>query len=191
MSNFAAEPNVQLTQDINNQPISDIMQTHSRIQEIYIRILPRLTGYLTSRINDEETARDIAQNVFLELLESHVVFFSQAAEDAIVFRIARNMVNDYLRHHYVKREADSYFMQTCKTYTVDTESGILARDLSELELRTIAQLPPQRRRIYMLRRFEGLPSKKIAAMLGLSSRTVENHLLAGTHQVRDYVRACI
>lgn len=167
------------------------MQTQPRIQEIYTRILPRLIGYLTSRINDEETARDIAQNVFLELLESEVVFFSQAAEDAIVFRIARNMVNDYLRHYYVKREADAYMVQTCKTYTVDTESGILARDLSELEMRTIAQLPPQRRKIYMLRRFEGLPSKKIAAMLGLSSRTVENHLLVGTHQMRDRLRACI
>lgn len=40
------------------------MQNDSHIKEIYTRMLPRLVRYLTSRINDEESARDIAQDVF-------------------------------------------------------------------------------------------------------------------------------
>lgn len=167
------------------------MRTDSLITATYQSVLPRLLRYLSFRINDQEVANDLAQDVFVKMLESNAVLFSREAGEAIVFRVARNVVNDWLRHHYVKREADAYLLDNTPTWTVETETNIWARDFSDLEMKKLSTLPTQRRTIYKLRRFEGLSAKEIADRLGISRRTVENHLLSGTHQMRDYMRNCI
>lgn len=167
------------------------MDSTKLITEIYIRMQPRLVRYITSRINDEETARDISQDLFVKLLETPPVFLTKTAEEVIVFRMAHNLVNDHLRHHYVKKDANDYFMQTSPVSSTEEESGIIARDIESLENTILSKFPPQRRLIYTMRRFKGMASGEIAESLGLSKRTVENHLLTGTHQMRETLRACI
>lgn len=167
------------------------MQKFERITDIYTRLQSRLVRYIAMRINDEEAAHDLSQDLFVKLLETPPVFFTKTAEEVIVFRMAKNLVNDYLRHHYVRQEADSYFLQTSPLSSNSVECEVFANDIAKLEQLTIAKLPPQRRTVYMMRRFDGLASGEIAVKLGLSKRTVENHLLTGTHQIRESLRACI
>lgn len=167
------------------------MQSDTLISQIYTTLLPRLVNYIAYRINDEESARDLAQDVFLRLLESHAVLLSREAGVAMVFRIARNVVIDWLRHHYVKAEADAYIALYAETSGNDTESGIVARDIARLEKTCLMAFPLQRRKVYAMRRFGGMSAEEIAKRLGLSRRTVENHLLAGSHRMRVSLRCCI
>ncbi len=53
------------------------------------------------------------------------------------------------------------------------------------------QLPEQRRKIYIMSRFENKSSADIAAQLGISSRTVENHLFISRKEIREYIQQCI
>lgn len=67
----------------------------------------------------------------------------------------------------------------------------MARDLQAQELKCLRSLPAQRRKIYMLNRFQEKSSSEIAETLQLSRRTVENHLFICRKEVRAYLKQCI
>ena len=50
--------------------------------------------------------------------------------------------------------------------------------MSPIIRQTVSNLPPQKQQIYRLSRENGLSNEVIAQRLGISKRTVENHLSA-------------
>ena len=75
--------------------------TDELIAQAYETYRDRVAGYINYRINDEEAARDLTQEVFLRMLEYSQLIYEEAMEN-FIFTIARNKVNDYLRHYYVR-----------------------------------------------------------------------------------------
>lgn len=168
------------------------MKSDQIITNAYMELRPCLTRYISARVNDAEDAEDLAQDVFLKLLE-HVGeggFIPQQIR-YLIFTVARNVVNDYLRHHYVRREADRYLMDYAPKSDTSTESRVVASDLAAIEARCIAALSARRRRVFEMRRYEGLSAAEIAERLGLSTRTVENHIFTASTIVRSRMRAVI
>ena len=110
---------------------------------------------------------------------------------SFIYTIARNLVIDYLRRYYKAQEITSYIYDSVPASTMETESSIVARDLQAQELKCLRTLPEQRRKIYMLNRFQEKSSSEIAETLQLSKRTVENHLFICRKEVRAYMKQCI
>jgi RNA polymerase sigma-70 factor (ECF subfamily) len=166
------------------------MDTVKQIENAYERYYEKLVRYISYRINNCEEARDLAQDVFTRILERSSFIYEEAAE-RLLFTVARNLVNDYLRHHYCKQEVDRYMMDYTPTSDTTTENQIYASELADLEQAYLAEMPQQRRTVYMMRRFEEKSAKEISEELNISRRTVENHLYIGVNRMRDYLRACI
>lgn len=165
------------------------MNSAQLITEAYEEYRDKVVRFISYKISDEETARDIAQEVFLRLLEYPQLLYKNAMEN-FVFTIARNLVNDHLRRHYVKQEFDRYMMDYAPV-SEESLNTVIADDIADMERRILARMPRQRAIIYSLRRYEEKSAQEIADMLGLSRRTVENHLYIGTHYMRESLRQCI
>ena len=59
--------------------------------------------------------------------------------------------------------------------------------VDELQLlisKAVSRMPEQRRRIFMLSRYKGVPNVRIAEMFGLNVRTVENHITNALADIR-------
>ena len=162
------------------QLITDSYQNYHR--SVYL--------YILYKIGKDEDAKDLAQDVFLRLMDYKQMLRPETIK-YFIFSICRNLVIDYLRRHYKMQEITSYFLDKLPTFTNEVESQIIANDLSVCEQERVLRLPAQRRKIYVMSRFKHISSADISASLGLSVRTVENHLFISRKEIREYIQQCI
>ena len=146
--------------------------------------------YICYRINNKKEAEDIAQDVFLRLMDYKQMLRPDTVK-FFIYTISRNLVNDYLRRHYKKQEVNSYLYEHTVTYTNETESQVITNDLLACEKQKLFTLPLRRRKIYVMSRFEGKSASEISANLQLSPRTIENHLFISRKEIREYMKQCI
>lgn len=146
--------------------------------------------YIYYKIGNKEEAEDLVQDVFVRLMDYQQMLRVDTIKH-FIFTISRNLLYDYLRHHYKRLEVTSYIYDQRETCTNETEEEVIARDLLLLEKKKVAQLSLQRRKVYMMTRFENKTLPEVSRILNLSSRTVENHLFASRKMVREYMRQCI
>ena len=162
------------------QLITDSYQNYHR--SVYL--------YILYKIGKDEDAKDLAQDVFLRLMDYKQMLRPETIK-YFIFSICRNLVIDYLRRHYKMQEITSYFLDQLPTFINEVESQIIANDLSVCEQKRVLRLPAQRRKIYVMSSFKHIASADISACLGLSVRTVENHLFISRKEIREYIQQCI
>ncbi|MCC8170513.1 MAG: sigma-70 family RNA polymerase sigma factor [Parabacteroides sp.] len=167
-----------------------MITTSQLIAESYTSYHRSVYLYIYYRINNKEEAEDLSQDVFLRLMDYKQMLRPDTVK-FFIYTIARNLVNDYVRRHYKKQEITSYMYDHTAAYSNETENQIIAKDLSVCEKKRISQLPPQRRKIYIMSRFEDKSTSDISTELNLSRRTVENHLFISRKEVREYIQQCI
>jgi RNA polymerase sigma-70 factor (ECF subfamily) len=67
------------------------------------------------------------------------------------------------------------------------DTAVLLEEYEEKLRQAIALLSPQRRRIYHLRREQDFTHDQIAAQLGISKATVNNHIVEAQRFIRTYL----
>ena len=160
------------------------------ITEYYEEYRQSVFFYICRRIENRSDAEDLTQDAFLRLLEYRMMIRRDTLK-YFIFTIVRNLLNDYLRRYYKRQEIDRYLYDMLPGETVEPESRMVADELRRLESRRVSALPEQRRKVYIMSRFQDKSAEDIAEELKLSRRTVENHLFISRREVREFIRRCI
>ena len=184
-----------------------IKMSDQLITEYYEEYRRIVFFYICRRIDDRDDAEDLTQDAFLRLLEYRMMirrdtlkyFLFTIVRNLVndyllkyfLFTIVRNLVNDYLRRLYKKQEIDRYLYEVLPVSVTDLESQVIAKDLRRWEYRKVATLSEQRRKVYVMSRFQSNSISEISQKLNLSFRTVESHLFVSRRDVREFMRACI
>jgi len=131
----------------------------------------RVYRYALVRLRHPADAQDLAQVVFLKVIEALPSFQDRGAPfSAWLFRIARNAVIDVERGRRPASTLDALAEQR------DTRPG--PSQLAEIEAdreavrAALDDLTPEQREVVMLRFFAGLTSTEIAAVMGKRDGTV-------------------
>lgn len=164
---------------------TDNIQNNQQVfAQYYTKYFNMIQAYIAYRIPHKYEAEDMAQDVFIRLLERGQVI-NQTTVASFLFTIARNMVTDVLRRYYRYKDVPAVWERSVETSSNITEQNTNFKELSSIYRKQILLLPSMRRKIYELMDCEDWNAKDVAAHLNLSVRTVENHLYIARNEIRS------
>lgn len=156
------------------------------LTEEFLNSRQALLGYVAGLMRSTKDAEDIVQDSYIRIVQAKH-YKAVDYPRAYIFRIVRNVAIDHMRR---SKRADKAMMLV-EVDLADTESfatpenWLLAEESVNHQLEAIAALPPKCRNVYAMRKFHGLSHKEIADRLGLSVRTVENHIAKASRRCQN------
>lgn len=155
---------------------SDELSNERAFEHLFKSYFKALHAYAYTIVNDEITAEEMVQTVFLKIWEKKEQLQVETSVKAYLYRSVYNCCMNYLKHQKIKSNYREHISYSMKNEFDDASKKV---QLTELETRLRAalnELPEQCRTIFQLSRFDELKYKEIAAHLGLSPKTVENQM---------------
>lgn len=140
-----------------------------------------LLAYFTRRGASEAEAEDLTHDVFERVLRSYE---SQTVlnPEALIFRVALNLLRDRSRKRRVRGEEHSLSAEEATEFaealTVDLtpERVVIGERTLEEVLEALDELNERTRAMFCLYRFDNLKIREIAELYGISSSAVEKQV---------------
>ena len=143
---------------------------------IYHHYSKKMFHFTMGLVKSRDISKDLIQEAFINLWEKRDLVNQNLNFDNYIFTITYNSIRKFFRKKSVETKYIDHLLSNTPE-TIDSAEGIMIyNELREFALKTIENLPPQRKVVYKLSRQEGMKVKEIASKLNISTRTVENHL---------------
>lgn len=161
--------------DHDQGAFKELVEKH---QQLVIRICYSL-------VHELEDARDLAQEVFIEVMKSASSFRGSAKLSSWIYRIAVNKSLNYLKKSR-RRESTAFFSFREKNREEKGDEGPVSNSsdrgdmmMEEKELKralhlAISKLPENQKIAFTLHKYEELPYKEIAEVMHVSLASVES-----------------
>lgn len=152
--------------------------------EIFDRYWPQLYATAYKRIRSREAAEEIVQDLFTSLWVKRKSIRIHTSLTAYLFTSVRYLVLNHIEKEAVRRTYKDSLQVAEIVYQNPTEETVLLNDLARQIEEEIDMLPLKCRSVFELSRKEYKSNKEIAVMLGISEKTVENHLTKAITRLR-------
>ena len=144
--------------------------------EIYRKYTKKIYSISLSYLKNKEDAEGVVQEVFLNLWRKRADLKDQSNFDAYLFTITYNTIRKRFRKLSRERKYQENYSRTISIGDDSTNAEIEYKNLVELAETAISRLSERQKEVYHLNMQEGMTSEEISKKLGISRRTVENHL---------------
>lgn len=158
---------------VKTQVVDKMLTNRNNFKFFFQEYFEPVFQFARKYTEDEDTARDIAQDAFIRLYERRADFDAMEKAKSFVYITARNLCLDHLKH----RKIEHQYAQIIKTEEEEAEEQFYLEEVTYQEtlriLRAaINQLPPQTREV-ILGSLDGKNNNEIAETLGISVNSVK------------------
>ena len=161
--------------------ISDI----SDFERLFKSLYSRLCSYANLFLNDPDAAEDVVQEVFFKLWKNRNELSIHTTIKSYLFRAVRNGCMNVIDHISVREAYKIVNEEDMKSSEGNMVNETIVSELEQRIRETIDQLPAERRKIFIMSRFDGLKYREIADQLNLSVKTVENQMYQALRFLRE------
>jgi RNA polymerase sigma factor (sigma-70 family) len=155
------------------------------VGDLSVRFRPALMAFFLRRVRNYPEAEDLTQEVLLRVTQKSETLDS-SRPDAYVFQIAANLLRDRNRRNNVR---DAYLggvlADAARVEERDPDRVLSGKQSLATVAEALRQMPERTRTIFILFRLESLKQREIADMLGVSIRTIEQHVVRASLLLRE------
>lgn len=130
-------------------------------------------------------AEEVVQQTFIRLWETREKVNPNENFISYLCTIARNMAMNMYQHQTVEYVYTEYMLKNSPDRDYQTEENTDLHFLNDYIDSLAEQLPPSRKKIFLLSKRQGYTNKEIAAMLGVSESTVATQLSLAVKFMRE------
>ena len=146
------------------------------VTQVFERFRTPLTRYLKGLLARREDAEDVAQETYVRLLGAGGLERSDVRVRAYMFKVATNLAYDRFRERRVRKHDSDAVLESVPDPAPSIERIVTMEQSVAIVKRTLLELPPRCREVFLLRVTAEQSYEDIAERLGVSKRTVEREM---------------
>lgn len=153
---------------------------------VYDSMHQKVFRYFRKRNLDHEASKELTQQVFIRLWKYRERLSLDLDLEIQLFKISSQVLIDFFRK---RARENKLFVASETSYdqVVSNDSFSLDPELRDFLLKSVSELSPVRRNVFLLRYFYGLSVIEIAERFSISVRTVEDHLYKASRFLKSFL----
>ncbi|SEL66854.1 RNA polymerase sigma-70 factor [Parapedobacter koreensis] len=158
--------------------------TKSSFEQLYLQHWERLYVFCYKTIEDEETAKEVVQDVFKSLWERRTTLQLHEVERYLI-RSVKLRTYEHIRNKVIRTQHHEVLLQRSATHYTDDYIG--TQELLSRIKQLVNTLPKQCKHVFQLSRDQGLTNREIASQLYISERAVEYHISRALRTLKTHL----
>jgi RNA polymerase sigma-70 factor (ECF subfamily) len=176
--------NSELARDLLYRISQDDSAAFTQLFDLYLSKVLQVAGYF---IKSDEICHEVTSDVFLIIWNNRRKLVDIENFDAYIYTITKNKSFDYLD----KRSREPDFLQVpleINSLINNPEVELLCKEAENLVNKSIQELPPRCREVFIMAREEGFKYHEIAKILSISEKTVNAQMVTAIKKMTEAIR---
>lgn len=160
--------------EITNTPFKIVDK--AQFEALFNLHYSKLCAYANNFLKELEASEEVVQEVLFKLWTKRSELEITTSIQSYLFRAVRNSCLNVIKHITIREDYKIHNERVIEMEERSQEDEIIVSELKNKIREAIDQLPMQRRKVFLMSRYDGLKYKEIAEKLNISIKTVENQM---------------
>lgn len=156
--------------------------------KLYNLFYPSLVQYVVAKVNDQSSADDILQDLFMSVWRSRDRILEIESLPAYLYSSCRYLIIEHVRKSLIWNKHEDAADLEIQYKETALEDRLYYRYLLDMVNKEVENLPEKCRKIFKMSREEFKSNKEIAEYMGVSESTVENQINKALKKIRFATR---
>jgi RNA polymerase sigma-70 factor (ECF subfamily) len=157
--------------------------------QLYSKIWKELFVKAYSKLKDEDLAKDIVQEIFIDLWNKRKLREIENVRSYLLQAVKFKVLDEFRKNRYNFVEIDLFVEKIKESDCADSQ--IISKEFFSTIKDWTNVLPHKRKEIFRLKYIEGLSNKEIAVKLNISQKTVQNQVLNSSPEFKKILRQAL